>query len=111
MNALPLNVQKYLNANLFEELNLHLMSQEARNKFLDSFLSVIQMRIVRKLFEMLSEGQKDELEKLTENDPDGSKLEEYLKANVPDFDTHAQTIIAEYKKELIDQYKSILQAL
>ena len=110
MPLLSLNLQKYLTANLFDELNLHLMSEEARNKFLDSFLSVIQMRIVRKLFQVLSEKQKDELEKLTENDTDCSKVGDYLTTHVKDFEALVHAVIAEYKKELIEQYHSILAA-
>ncbi len=105
----PLNLKKYLNANLFEELNLHLMPEEERNKFLDSFLSVIQMRIIRKLFEVLTDVQKNELEGILKDNEDGTKLEAFLKEELPDFENMVQMIIASYKHELIEQYKSILK--
>ncbi len=102
-----LPVQKYLEMNLFEELGFQNITQEQRVKFLESFLDVIQKRVMIRLLSEMSESDKDELETITTNHPDDElAIATFLQSTVPTFQQITEEEIASYKKQLIDRMKA-----
>jgi hypothetical protein len=102
-----LPIQKYLQMNLFEELGLQNVTQEQRIKFLESFLDVIQKRVMIRLLSEMSESDKDELETVTTNHPDDElALGVFIQKAVPNFQQIAEEEIAAYKKQLVDRMKA-----
>ena len=102
-----LPIQKYLQANLFEELGFQNITQEQRMKFLESFLDVIQKRIMIRLLSEMSDRDKDELDTLTTNHPDDeAALGTFLQHAVPNFQAITEEEIAAYKKQLLDRMKA-----
>ena len=105
--AAKLPIQKYLQVNLFEELGFEHITAEQRVAFLESFLDVIQKKVMIRLLAEMSESDKDELETLTTNHPDDEvAVATFLQRAVPNFQAIAEEEIAQYKKQLIDRMKA-----
>ncbi len=102
-STIPIN--RYLKANLFEELGIKTLTPEEQISFLDGFGSVIQYRITFRVMEELSGEQKDQLDKLLSNDnPDA--VFSFLVQELPTFQNIVEEEVAKYKKELIDRMKA-----
>jgi len=103
-----ISVEKYLKADLFEELGLNNLEQGEKEAFLASFGEVIQKRITLRLLQELGDSQKDKLEALlagSANDG-GVALGNFLKAEVPNLEAIVGEEVAKYKKTIIDRVKA-----
>ncbi len=101
----PATVQKYLSLNLFEELGLDAMTPDERKAFVESFGNVIQSRMMLRLMKELTDEQKDKLDKILSDNPEGSPaLADFLKADVPHFPQIVEEEIAGYKKQLAGHF-------
>lgn len=100
-------VDKYLKADLFEEIGLKTLTPEERVSFLEGFGNVLQYRLTFRLMEELSAEQKTELDGvLANNSSDPKTIVTYLSTALPDFGKIAEEEVAKYKKELIDRFKA-----
>lgn len=104
---MPINVKKYLNTNLFEGLGLDNVTPEERLRFIDSFGTVVQSRLVLRLMKELSDDQQAELEKLMQQHPnEDTAVSGFLQSEVPDFQKMVEEEIATYKKQLLDRFQA-----
>lgn len=100
-------VQKYLKADLFEELELSRVTPEQRVAFLESFGNIIQQRIYMRVMTILDDNQKNQLEALlTEHADDADAVGAFLNAEIPEFQKIVEEEVASYKKSLIDRMKA-----
>lgn len=102
-----LPVDRYLKADLFQEIGLTSLTQEDRVSFLEAFGNVIQQRLSLRVMKELSEDQKDQLETLLTNHPDDViGLNTFLESELPNFKDIAEEEVAKYKKELISRFNA-----
>ena len=107
MPATKIPIDKYLKANLFEEVGLMTLSPEERVSFLEGFGNVIQYRLTFRLMDELSEAQKDEFDATLAKDPQNpTAVVQFLNDKLPNFQQVVEEEIAKYKKELIDRFKA-----
>src|SRR3990167_7140740 len=69
---IPLNIQKYLKADLFTELGMNNLNPEERVSMLEAIAGVLHQRVALRLMAELSDEQKDQLETLVTRHPDDS---------------------------------------
>lgn len=99
-------IDKYLKANLFEELGVLNMTPEERASFVDAFGNVLQMRLTYRLMRELPEEAKGKLDEvLTKNPNDDVAIVQVLNAALPNFQQIAEEEVAQYKKELVQRMK------
>lgn len=100
-------VDKYLKADLFEEIGLKTLTPEERVSFLEGFGNVLQYRLTFRLMEEMTEEQKKELDGvLADNSSDPATIVKHLNTALPDFGKIAEEEVAKYKKELIERFKA-----
>lgn len=98
-------IQKYLLLNLFDKLGLDAMTPDERKAFVESFGNVIQSRVMLRLMKELSDEQKDKLDKILSDNPEGSPaLADFLKTDVPQFPRMVEEEVAGYKKQLAGHF-------
>ena len=99
-------IQKYLKADLFEELSLDAMTPEERISFLEAFGNIVWQRVVLRAAKEFSDDEKENLEKiLSTTPPDPQATGDFLKS-LPQFEQIVEEEVAHYKKELIDRFKA-----
>lgn len=100
-------IQKYLKADLFEELGLANLTPEERISFLEGFGNVLQLRLTYRLMQEFSDEQKNHLDELLDEKQDNTAaLAKFLTRELPNFQELADEEVAKYKKELIDRFKA-----
>lgn len=111
-NPTPTDIQKYLNANLLEELGMDAMTPEEAVAFFDAFGNIIWQRIVLRLNEELSDEQKDKLDALLAKIPQNpQELGEFFMNEVEGFEQMVNEEVAGYKKELMDRMGAVNAAM
>lgn len=94
-------IKKYLEINLFDELKLDEISDEAKFAVLAKLADVVYLRFINALTEKLSEEDTIQLEDILDrNDP--KAFEALLNEKVGDHQEILAQIIAEEKKNLIN---------
>lgn len=107
-NTPIVDISKYLNADLFDELGLAVLSLEERVRFLEEMGGIIQQRVMIRVFDELSDEQKDELEAIIQANPDDpNKVVAYVLAALPNYEALALEEIALYKKELVERFQAM----
>lgn len=97
-------IQKYLNADLLQELGMDAMSPEEAVAFFDAFGSIVWQRIVLRLNDMLNEEQQDKLDALLANEPENAQaVGTFLTTEVPGFEQMVDEEVAGYKKDLMER--------
>jgi len=100
-------LQKALEANLFEELHLGELPLADKEKILLGAGEIINKNIVLRIFEQLSDERAEELEKLlTDYADDPEKIEIFFRQEVPNLDEIVQEEIAVYKDKLLRHLNS-----
>src|SRR3989344_4001696 len=100
-------LQKALEANLFEELHLVELPLADKEKILLGAGEIINKNIVLRIFEQLSDERAEELEKLlTDYADDPEKIEIFFRQEVPNLDEIVQEEIAVYKDKLLRHLNS-----
>lgn len=108
----PADIQKYLNANLLEELGMDAMNPEEAVAFFDAFGNIIWQRIVLRLNEEMSDEQKNKLDVLLAQSPQDTKqLGEFFMGEVEGFPALVDEEVAGYKKELMDRMGAVNAAM
>ena len=103
----PETLQKYLNADLIQEVGLENMTPEEAVTFFDAFGNIVWQRIVLRLNDALTDEQKDRLDILMEKDPDNAQaVGAFFMAEVPAFTALVDEEVAGYKKEIIERMKA-----
>jgi len=109
---IPADIQKYLDANLLEELGMDAMTPEETVAFFDAFGNIVWQRIVLRLTEELNDEQKDKLDALLSKNPQNpQELGEFFLNEVPGFEDMANEEVASYKKELMDRMSAVNGAM
>lgn len=102
------DISRYLNADLFDELGLDALSPEERVRFLEEMGGIVQQRVMIRVFDELSDEQKDELEAIIQTNPDNpQKVVEYVLVALPDYEALALEEMALYKKELVERFQAM----
>ena len=100
-------IDKYLKANLFEEIGLANLTPEERVSFLEGFGNVLQLRLTYRLMREFSDEQKNRLDELLDEKQDNAvALAQFLTRELPNFEGIANEEVAKYKKELMDRFKA-----
>ena len=108
----PQAIQKYLNANLLEELGMDAMKPEEAVAFFDAFGNIIWQRIVLRLAEELPDEQKQKLDAVLGKTPqDAQEISEFFLTQIPGFEEMVNEEVAGYKKELIDRMGAVNAAM
>lgn len=94
-------IKEYLGKNLFEELSLDGISDEARFAILSKLADIVYIRFVNELTSLLSEEDNDALEDML-NRRAADEFEEFLSKRVPNHQEILLNIIAEEKKNLLE---------
>lgn len=105
-------ISKYLDADLFTELKMDKLSPAERISFLESFGNVIEQRIIGRLARELDGEQKKALNDLLaakKNDPEA--MDAFLKTKQPDLGQLVAEEVANYKKELMEGFHSMMEAV
>ena len=111
-NQTPADIQKYLNANLLEELGMDALSPEEAVAFFETFGSIVWQRIVLRLNDELSDEQKEKLDGLLAKQPqDPQEIAQFLMDEVPNFKQMVDEEVSNYKKELIERMQAVNGAM
>ena len=104
----PSMIQKYLKADLFEEIFGKMnMTPEEKARFLEAFGAVLQQRITYRLMQELSTEAQSKLSEILEKTPnDDVAIAQLLGAAVPNLPKIAEEEVAQYKKDLISRAKA-----
>lgn len=100
-----IDVKKYLNVDLFDELHLGELSPEERVEFLGKFGEIINHRVTMRVAEELSDSQKEKLEAILEEPEPDAMLANFLQTEVPHFQKIVEEEVASHKKQLIERFK------
>lgn len=102
-----MNLQKYLDADLFEELGMARLAPERRIEFLEAFGGVIQQKLTIRLMKELSEEQKERFDRLLDtHKDDGEALNGFLQKELPRFGDLVKEEVAGYKQELVERMRA-----
>ena len=108
----PIDIQKYLNANLLTELGMDAMTPEEAVAFFEALGSIVWQRIVLRLAEEFSEEQKDKLDLLLGAEPQNTQaISDFFLNEVKGFEQMVNEEVAGYKKELIDRMGAVNTAM
>ncbi|MBI2122341.1 MAG: hypothetical protein HYT98_04435 [Candidatus Sungbacteria bacterium] len=107
IKQIPVDVKKYLKADLFAELGMNNLNPEERVSMLEAIAGVVHQRVALRLMSELSSDQKDQLETLVTRHPDDSvAMGLFLKSEVPNIADIVNEEAAAYKKTLIERMKA-----
>jgi len=85
--------------NIIKDLGLQDLPEEKQTELLNSMTESVLKRIAIMVLEHLSEPDQEEFAKIREaNDP--QKIDEFLKAKIPDYEKKLQEIVEEFKTEI-----------
>ncbi len=104
MPLTPEEIKKYLEANLFDELQLDEISDEARFNILSKLADVIYIRFINELTNLLGDEDVDALEDMLARGA-SEEFEKFLNTKVPNNQEILLNIIAEEKKNLLEATK------
>jgi len=103
----PIDIQKYLTMDLFDELNMATLAPEEKAAFFESFATVVYQKILLRLMKELTPEQSQKLQGILAAEPvDTAALASFYGNDVPDFRRFAEEEIAEYKKTLVERMKT-----
>jgi len=106
------NLQENIKAaqiDLIKELGIDQLEQAQKEEILHQIGEILQQRIVLRIIEELPEEKQDEFKGILEQAQETpEKLDEYLKANVPNVEDLILAEIGEYKKGASDFMKQTL---
>jgi hypothetical protein len=94
-------IKEYLDKNLFDELNLDEVSDEARFAILSKLADIVYIRFVNELTNLLSDDDNDALEVMLSKGA-VDEFEKFLNEKVPNNQEILLNIIAEEKKNLLE---------
>mgnify|MGYP001587116299 FL=1 len=103
MNSALIN--KYLKADLFEELGMTNLTPEERVSFLERFGEALQYRLTFRMMKELSEENKGKLNDVLARN-DSAEIVNFLSQALPNFSDIANEEVAGYKKELVERFKT-----
>jgi len=90
---------KTIQQNILQELGLQDLPEATQIKLLTQMTESVLKRITIKVLEQLSETDRHELDKL-QAVGDSEKINEFLKAKIPNYEQIVQEIVAEFKEEM-----------
>lgn len=85
--------------NIIQELGLQGLPEETQIKLLTQMTESVLKRITVRVLEQLSEQDQEELDKLQASG-DAEKVDQFLKAKIPNYEQMVQEVIAEFKEEM-----------
>jgi len=85
---------------LIEELGLSGLPQEKQEEVSIKMTEVVLKRIFLETMEKLSDDAKEKYQKIIEEKTNPDKVEEFLKANINDYDGMIQQVVENFKKEM-----------
>jgi chaperone required for assembly of F1-ATPase len=102
-----IDVKKYLQTDLFDELGMDMLTAEERVKFLDEMGTVLQRRAMIRVWDELTEEQKDEMDRIAKaSEKAPNAVLQYVAGVLPNLENLIQEEIAGYKKELMELFKA-----
>jgi hypothetical protein len=105
-------ISKFLDADLFVELGMDKLSPAERISFSESFGNVIEQRLIRRLARELDSDQKKALnDLLAAKKDDSGAMDAFLKTKQPDLGRLVAEEVANYKKELLEGFHSMMGAV
>lgn len=85
---------------LLDELGLSDLSRDKKERLLIKMTEVLLKRIFLETMGKLSERGRKEYESLVENGASPRQMEEFLKANIPDYEEIVREVIDELKEKM-----------
>lgn len=104
MPLTPEEIKKYLETNLFDELQLDEISDEARFNILAKLADVVYIRFINELTMLLSDEDNNVLEDILARGA-AEEFEKFLNTKIPNNQEILLNIIAEEKKNLLEATK------
>lgn len=97
--------QTQIQAQIVEELGLANLPQDKQEELLIKMTEVLLKRIFVETMDKLGDQGRDEYEKVIESGASPEQVEEFLKAQITDYDQVVQKVIADFKAEMKDDIK------
>ena len=88
--------------NLIQELGLDTLSEKNKQDLVVSLAESLQMRISTRILVMLTEEEKDEFDKLTENHSDEKAVTEFLVKKIPNYDNILVDEYLKFREEILE---------
>ncbi len=92
---------------IIKELGIDQLPPEKQEEILTAMTEVILKRIILRVLENFDEAQKDEFEKVC-SAGDQDQVNNYLMANVPDYENVIKDEIAKFKSEMHETVNTLL---
>ncbi len=89
-----------LKQQFIDEFGLGVLSPEKQDEIIASMTEAVMKRIFVDTMEKLGEAGMDEYEKLIEQNPEQSQIEEFLKGKIPEYDSMVEQIVADFKTKM-----------
>ena len=89
-----------LKQQFIDEFGLGVLAPEKQDEIIASMTEAVMKRIFVETMEKLGEAGMDEYEKLIEQGPEQSQIEEFLKGKIPEYDSMVKQIVADFKTEM-----------
>jgi len=94
------------NLNIIEELGLSDLPVDAQLDLLTQMTESLIKRITIGVLEKLSEEERNEFEKIQENE-DPEAMDAFLKEKIPNYEEFVKNIVDEFKEEMKDHIASL----
>lgn len=93
------SVKNDLQKDIFELLELDQSSDDEKAKIFAKMLEVVQLRVINRLGDELSEQDADELNRLIETEPESA--EDFIEKKLPNYADYFKQEAEKYKNELV----------
>lgn len=100
-------ITELLNLNLVKELELDTLPADKKQALISQMQDVLENRINIEIISNLSEEDKKELDSILDS---GKDMVTFLRGKIANFDVMVAETVAEFKKEILDMHKTIVDA-
>ncbi len=100
-------ITELLNLNLVKELELDTLPADKKQALISQMQDVLENRINIEIISNLSEEDKKELDSILDS---GKDMVTFLRSKIANFDVMVAETVAEFKKEILDMHKIIVDA-
>lgn len=99
---------KTLQQNILQELGLQDLPEATQIKLLTQMTESVLKRITVRVLEQLSEQDREEFDKLQASG-DAEKVDQFLKAKIPNYEQMLKEVVAEFKEEMKANIETLKQ--
>jgi len=94
--------------NLIQELELEDLPEKNKQDLIVSLAESLQMRISTRILVMLTEDEKEELDRLTKESTDEKAVASFLEKKIPNYDQILADEYLKFRKDMLETNKKVI---